>query len=104
MERVTGIEPAQSAWKAWDSKRHFGWSAASQEDAVPFACLSARRLVGPARGSAQVPLETGEAGGRCQGGDLIRVVGHVDVPEDGEQRGGQAGGREAVLLDLTGRG
>ena len=24
VERVTGIEPAQSAWKAWDSKRPYG--------------------------------------------------------------------------------
>jgi hypothetical protein len=27
VERVTGIEPAQSAWKARDSKGHIGWSA-----------------------------------------------------------------------------
>ncbi|CCG02380.1 protein of unknown function [Blastococcus saxobsidens DD2] len=53
-ERVTGIEPAQSAWKAWDSCRHLCWSPSSLMHAVPSACLSAedpseQRLFGVAR-------------------------------------------------------
>src|SRR4051794_11261613 len=34
VEQVTRIEPAQPAWKAWDSKRHVGWAAPTQADAV----------------------------------------------------------------------
>ena len=52
VERVTGIEPAQSAWKAWFSERCLGWSAPSQVDAVPSACLSTT-LGGRKSGSSQ---------------------------------------------------
>jgi hypothetical protein len=39
VERVTGIEPAQSACKPWDSTRHVGWSAPCQADVAPSAFL-----------------------------------------------------------------
>jgi hypothetical protein len=45
VERVTGIEPAQSAWKAWDSWRHLRWSTRSRSDVLPFACLNAVPMV-----------------------------------------------------------
>jgi hypothetical protein len=37
VERVTGIEPAQSAWKAWKFERHPGGSTQCQPDVVPCA-------------------------------------------------------------------
>ena len=40
LERVTEIEPTWPAWKAWDYKRHVGWSTPSRAGAVPSACLS----------------------------------------------------------------
>ena len=40
VERVTGIEPAQSAWKAWSSERCLSWSRARRAAFVPSGCLS----------------------------------------------------------------
>src|SRR5215207_10824860 len=67
VERVTGIEPAQSAWKAWDSKRHISCSTPSEADAVPSACLSATLAgrknrsalsVGPSHKWQRIPTAT----------------------------------------------
>ena len=41
VERVKGIEPAQSALEGWGWKRHVGCSALSQANVVPSAWLSA---------------------------------------------------------------
>jgi hypothetical protein len=55
VERVTGIEPAQSAWKAWSSERCPCCSAACRAAFVPSGCLS---IALPLAGTAQQLLPT----------------------------------------------
>jgi hypothetical protein len=80
VERVTGIEPAQSAWKAWDSELHAGWSGLHQTDAVPSACLSAMY------GGTRRGLCPSRPGGGSVAASAERRQRHVGLMTCGESR------------------